>query len=197
MTHTTDLTELQQLREQFNLIDEKLEKQRIINEEILHASMAGKLSRVERWYRNRFSTSALAAPVVGVVFLSQFADRGFHYWGFCLLIIATGVLEIILNSRAYKALDLANLPSMSMAEATEHVARHKQLRMTANRILALPLMALIVWTILIAGDFAWNIPVIALTVFAMGIAVALGITQQRANKKRLDEVLNQIKVLRE
>ena len=196
MTHTTDLTELQQLREQFNLIDEKLEKQRIINEEILNVSMQHKLSHIEQWYRRRFSTSALAAPIVGVVFLTQFADKGFPYWGFCLLIIATGILEIILNSRAYKALDLANLPSMSMTEATEHIARHKQLRMMANRILALPLIALIVWTILIASDFAWNLPVIAITVFAMGIGIALGITQQRANKKRLDEVLNQIKTLR-
>lgn len=196
MTHTTDLTELQQLREQFNLIDEKLEKQRIINEEILHDSMASKLSRVEQWYRNRFSTSALAAPIVGVVFLTQYADRGFPYWGFCLLIILTGILEVILNRRAYQALDLGKLPSMSMTEATEHVARHKQLRMMANRILTLPLLALIVWTILIASDFTWNLPVIAITVFAMGTAIALGITQQRKNKKRLDEVLTQIKTLR-
>ena len=85
---------------------------------------------------------------------------------------------------------------MSMTEATEHVARHKQLRTEANRILTLPLIALIVWTILIASDFAWNLQVIAITVFAMGFTVALGITQQRANKKRLDEVLQQIEKLR-
>ena len=68
--------------------------------------------------------------------------------------------------------------------------------MIANRILALPLLALIVWTILIASDFTWNLPVIAITIFAMGISVAWGITQQRANKKRLDEVLQQIERLR-
>ena len=158
--------------------------------------MTSKLSRVEKWYQNRFRTSAIAAPIAGVVFLTQFADQGFPYWGFCLLIIATGILEVILNRRAYKALNIGNLPSMSMTEATEHIARHKQLRMMANRILALPLIALIVWTILIASDFAWNLQVIAITVFAMGFTVALGITQQRANKKRLDEVLNQIKTLR-
>ena len=196
MTHTTDLTELLQLREQFKLIDEKLEKQRIINEEILNASMAKNLSLVEQWYRNRFSTSLLAAPIVGVVFLTQYADKGFPYWGFCLLILLTGVLEVILNRRAYQALDLSSLPSMSMAEATEHVARHKKQRIVANRILALPLLVLIVWTILIASDFAWNLPVIAITVFAMGIAIALGFTQQRKNKKHLDEVLTQIKMLR-
>lgn len=196
MTHEMDLSELQELRKQFNLIDEKLDKQRIINEEILRESMTSKLSRVEKWYQNRFRTSAIAAPIAGVVFLTQFVDKGFHYWGFCLLIIATGILEVILNNRAYKALSIGNLPSMSMTEATEHIARHKQLRMMANRILAIPLIALIVWTILIASDFAWNLQVIAITVFAMGFAIALGITQQRANKKRLDEVLNQIKTLR-
>ena len=196
MTHEMDLTELQELRKQFNLIDEKLDKQRIINEELLRESMTSKLSRVEKWYQNRFRTSAIAAPIAGVVFLTQFADQGFPYWGFCLLIIATGILEVILNRRAYKALDARHLPSMSMTEATEHVARHKQLRTEANRILTLPLIALIVWTILIASDFAWNLQVIAITVFAMGFTIALGITQQRANKKRLDEVLQQIEKLR-
>ena len=196
MTHEMDLTELQELRKQFNLIDEKLDKQRIINEELLRESMTSKLSRVEKWYQNRFRTSAVAAPIAGVVFLTQFADQGFPYWGFCLLIIATGILEVILNKRAYKALDAANLPSMSMTEATEHVARHKHLRKVANSILALPLIVLIVWTILIASDFAWNPTVITITVFAMGVTVGLGITQQRANKKRLDEVLQQIEKLR-
>ena len=197
MTHQTmDLTELQELKAQFNLLDMKLDKQRIINEEILRESMNRKLSRVEQWYQNRFRTSAIAAPIAGVVFLTQFADQGFPYWGFCLLIIATGILEVILNRRAYKALNIGNLPSMSMTEATEHIARHKQLRMMANRILTLPLIALIVWTILIASNFAWNLQVIAITVFAMGFTVALGITQQRANKKRLDEVLQQIEKLR-
>ena len=191
-----DSAELQELKAQFTLLDHKLDKQRIINEEILKDSMTRKLSRVEQWYQSRFRTSAIAAPIAGIVFLTQFIDKGFHYWGFCLLIIATGILEVILNKRAYKALDAANLPSMSMTEATEHVARHKHLRKVANSILALPLIVLIVWTILIASDFAWNLTVIAITVLAMGVTVGLGITQQRANKKRLDEVLRQIERLR-
>ena len=191
-----DSAELQELKAQFTLLDHKLDKQRIINEEILKDSMTRKLSRVEQWYQSRFRTSAIAAPIAGIVFLTQFIDKGFHYWGFCLLIIATGILEVILNKRAYKALDAANLPSMSMTEATEHVARHKHLRKVANSILTLPLIVLIVWTILIASDFAWNLTVITITVLAMGVTVGLGITQQRANKKRLDEVLRQIERLR-
>ncbi|MBR5775300.1 MAG: hypothetical protein IKY42_03450, partial [Bacteroidaceae bacterium] len=51
---TIDLSELQQFKEQFKLMDEKLEKQRIINEEILHSSMERRLSHVDGWYRRRF-----------------------------------------------------------------------------------------------------------------------------------------------
>ena len=39
----------------------------------------------------------------------------------------------------------------------------------------------------------WRLPV---RVASMGVGIALGITQQRANKKRLDEVLQQIEKLR-
>ena len=39
----------------------------------------------------------------------------------------------------------------------------------------------------------WRLPV---RVASMGVTVGLGITQQRANKKRLDEVLQQIEKLR-
>ena len=39
----------------------------------------------------------------------------------------------------------------------------------------------------------WRLPV---RVASMGVGIGLGITQQRANKKRLDEVLQQIEKLR-
>ena len=88
-----DSAELQELKAQFTLLDHKLDKQRIINEEILKDSMTRKLSRVEQWYQSRFRTSAIAAPIAGIVFLTQFIDKGFHYWGFCLLIIAMAMMS--------------------------------------------------------------------------------------------------------
>ena len=63
-----DSAELQELKAQFTLLDHKLDQQRIINEEILKDSMERKLSRVEQWYQSRFRTSAIAAPIVGIVF---------------------------------------------------------------------------------------------------------------------------------
>ena len=43
-----DLKELQELKEQFKLMDAKLEKQRIINEKMLEKSMKENLSHIER-----------------------------------------------------------------------------------------------------------------------------------------------------
>ena len=66
-----------------------------------------------------------------------------------------------------------------------------------NKILLLPLIALIIWTILIASGYTWNIKVISLTVLLMGISISWGLSQMKKNQKRLESVLEQIKKLRE
>ena len=49
MEKTIDFAELQELREQFNILSEKLEKQIIINETLIKESMKKKLSYVEKY----------------------------------------------------------------------------------------------------------------------------------------------------
>ena len=192
-----DFAELQELKHQFSLLDEKLEKQRIVNEEIIKESMKEKLSYIEKWYQYRFRVSGIAGPIVSFVFMTRYISEGFGHWGFCVLILALSLVELYLNRKSYRALDIQNLPNLSMTQATENVAKHKQLRAMTNKVLALPLIVLIVWTILIASDYTWNLPVIAITVFMMGISISWGLSQMKKNQKRLEAVLEQIKKLRE
>ena len=191
-----EFKEFEELKQQFNLLDDKLEKQRIISEEIVSEAIKEKLSHIERWYRKRFSVSLVSAPIVGIVFLVMYLGKGAGYWGFGLFIIAVGIFEYILNRRCYKALDIKQLPSMSMTEAQERIVNHKRLRSFTDKVLALPYIALIAWTILVASGFAWNTVVIAITICAMALSVSLGYCQQKANRKRLDSVLRHIKSLR-
>ena len=191
-----DFKELEDLKQQFALLDEKLDKQRIISEEIVSEAIKEKLSHIERWYRKRFSVSLVSAPIVGIVFLVMYLGKGAGYWGFGLFILAVGALEYLLNRRCYKALDIKQLPSMSMTEAQERIVNHKRLRSFTDKVLALPYIALIAWTILVASGFAWNTVVIAITICAMALSISLGYCQQKANRKRLDEVLRHIKSLR-
>jgi len=192
-----DFAELQELKHQFGLLNEKLEKQRIVNEDIIKESMKEKLSYIEKWYQYRLRVCAIAAPIVSFIFMARYINEGFGHWGFSLLILLTGLVELYLDRKSYRALDIKNLPNLSMTNATENVAKHKQFRSMTNKVLVLPLIVLIVWTILIASNYTWNLPVIAITVFMMGISISWGLYLMKQNRKRLEAVLEQIKKLRE
>ena len=192
-----DFAEFQELKNQFSLLDKKLEKQRIINESLIKESMKKNLSYIEKWYQNRLLVSGIAGPVISFVFMARYISEGFGHWGFCISILVLSLLEFYLNRRSYRALDIKNLPNLSMTEVTENVAKHKHFRSMTNKILALPMLILIVWTILIACNYSWNLPILAVIVFMMGISISWGIYLAKENRKKLESVLEQIKKLRE
>ena len=112
------------------------------------------------------------------------------------MIMAVALLELYLDRRSYHALDISNLPNLSMTQATENVIRHKKYRTITNWILLIPGTALVAWTILVASNFTWNLHIIAITIFTMGISILWGIYQSKKNAKRLDEVLKQIESIK-
>ena len=192
-----DFEELQELKNQFNLLDMKLEKQRIINEEMIQESMKEKLSYIEKWYRNRFIVCLVAAPIASIFFYGKYITEGFGHWGFSLMILVIGLLEFFLDRKSYKALDVKNLSNMNMTQATENIIKHKQLRNMTNKISILPYIILTIWTILIASGYTWNLPIIMFTIFMFGISFSCELYQMKKNQKRLESVLEQIKKLRE
>ena len=192
-----DFEELKELKEQFSLLDKKLEKQRIINEEMIQESMKEKLSHIEKWYRNRFYTCVIAAPIISMIFIVRNFTEGVGDWTFGLMILLVALIELYFDRKAYHALDIKNLSTLNMTQATENVIKHKQLRSLANKISILLFIVVIVWTILVAGGYTWNLKIIALTAFMMGISLFYGLQQMKKNHKRLESVLEQIKKLRE
>ena len=192
-----DFAELQELKEQFSLLDMKLEKQRIINEEMIQESMKEKLSYIEKWYRNRFYTCVVAAPIASIIFIVRNITEGVGDWTFGFMILLVALVELYFDRKAYRVLDIKNLPNLNMTQATENVIKHKQLRSLANKVLLLPFIVVIVWTILVAGGYTWNLKIISVTVFMMGLSFSYGFQQMKKNQKRLESVLEQIKKLRE
>ena len=192
-----DFEELQELKNQFNLLDVKLEKQRIINEEMIQESMKEKLSYIEKWYRDKLIVCLVAAPIASIFFYGKYITEGFGHWGFSLMILVIGLLEFFLDRKSYKALDVKNLSNMNMTQATENIIKHKQLRNMTNKISILPFIILTIWTILIASGYTWNLPIIMFTIFMFGISFSCELYQMKKNQKRLEAVLEQIKKLRE
>ena len=192
-----EFKELEELKKQFDLLDSKLEKQRIVSEDIVNGAIKEKLSHIEKWYKNRFTTSIISAPIISVVLFVMYLDKGIEYWGFSLFVLAVGLIEYMLNRRCYNALDIDKLPSMSMTDAQERIINHKRLRSRTEKIMILPYIALIAWTILVASNFGLSVEVFAITTFAMGLSMIWGYSQQKANRKRLDGVLQHIRTLRD
>ena len=192
-----DFEELKELKNQFNLLNMKLEKQRIINEEMIQESMKEKISYIERWYQYRLRVCTIAAPIVSFIFMVRYINEGFSHWGFSLLILLTGLIELYLDRKSYQALDIKNIPNLSMTEATENVTKHRHLIKQTNKILILPSIVLVVWAILIACNYSWNLPILAITIFMVGIAISWGLYLAKQNRKKLESVLEQIKKLRE
>ena len=112
------------------------------------------------------------------------------------MIMAVALLELYLDRKSYHALDISNLPNLSMTQATENVIRHKKYRSMTNWLLLVPGTALVVWTILIASNFTWDLRIITITIFTMGVSILWGLRQHKRNGKRLDDVLERIEELR-
>ena len=190
MSHNEGLMELEALKQQFGLINEKLEKQSLINEKMVSETVRVKIDRMERWYRQRFSIYALAPiPVV------TFTNMGFH-WGFTALFIAISVAQFLLDLKCYRILNPKELDSLSMTQASENVNRHRYWRALADKVMIVPLAILAVWTVLTASGYTMNIPIITITAALILGGVIWGVKLQKENMKKLDEAMDAIKALR-
>ena len=187
----------EELKNQYCLLNEKLEKQRIINEEMIQESMKEKLSYIERWYKKQFLVCTIACPIISTIFMIQYMNKGFGYWGFSIFVLVLALVELYWNRICYKALDIKNLSNLNMIQATEKIIKHKQLRTMRKKFFIIPFIILIIWTFLVASEFSWNLPVFILLVFMLCISLSLGIYQSKQNQKKLESVLEQIKKLRE
>ena len=190
MAHNEGLMELDALREQFGYINEKLDKQSLINEKMMSEAIRTKIGRTEQWYRQRFLIYALCP--VGVV---SFVNMGFH-WGFIALFVAICIAQFLLDRKCYKALNPKELAILPVTKASENVAQHRYWRAIADKAMIVPLIVLAGWTVMIAADYSMNLPIIAITAFAIALGAIWGVKQQKTNMKKLDEAMEAIRDLK-
>lgn len=191
------MADLQELKSQFGLLNKKLEQQRIVTDELLQSSMKAKMNTVDRWYKQRMLLSGVAAPVVAVVFIARNYDMGVASWGFGLLVLLVGLLELSFALTEYRALDIVHLSTKSMTEATERVCRHRKMVARNQFILAVPLVVVVAWTVLYASHFTLNVPIIALTSALIAVSLIWGVMLLKYRFRQIDEVLHQIEQLRQ
>ena len=177
---------LDALREQFGYINEKLNKQSLINEKMMSETIRTKINRTEQWYRQRFLIYALCP--VGV-------NMGFH-WGFTALFVAICIAQFLLDRKCYQTLNPKELAALPMTKASENVTQHRYWRAIADKAMILPLIILAGWTVMIAAGYTMNLPLISIIAFVIALGIIWGVKQQKTNMKKLDEAMETIRNLK-
>lgn len=191
MTQETNFAELQELKEQFALLSRKLDKQALINDNMLKETMTRNVSVIEREYKSRFQVVLITVPVLTIVFLIM----EFH-WGFILLMDVVALTELLLDWQCYRALAPQRLMSLNMTNAAERVIRYWKLRSLTRRVILIPNIVLTVWAVLIACHYSWNVPILTLCLIVSVVAVEISIYQEKKVNKHLDSLLKHIEELK-
>lgn len=186
-----DMKELQELREQFNLINEKLEKQVIINEALIKESMKKKLSYINRTYKMYVWALVITTPLLIALLALHKASLGL--W---IFIVVALLVEFFLNSRLYRKLNTKDLMSLGHVEAVERVAVFKKNYKKITIAMLVPAMVLFVSFIGLVSDYRFDMG----TVMYYSIFIVIALTYEFVRSKKmflkLDSVLKQIKELR-
>ena len=189
MAQVIEMGELQELKEQFILLTEKLEKQKIINETLIKESMTQKISYVEKVQKRYFIITLLASPLMIALLLLYKA-----HWAFVLFVLVALGIEGFLHYRAYRILSPKELMDMGFVDAMERVSRFKRFSNIVTWVMAIP--ALIMFIGLITNYTFHFGTIIYYGVFGSA-AMIWEFVRKRKLFARLDEVLKQIKELRE
>ena len=191
MEESLEMKELQELREQFCLINEKLEKQVIINEALIKESMKKKLSYINRTYKMYVWALVITTPLLIALLALHKASLGL--W---IFIVVALLVEFFLNSRLYRKLNTKDLMSLGHVEAVERVAVFKKNYKKITIAMLVPAMVLFVSFIGLVSDYRFDMG----TVIYYSIFIVIALTYEFGRSKKmflkLYSVLKQIKELR-
>ena len=192
MTQVVDMIELQELKDQFNLINEKLEKQIIINETLIKESMTQKISYVEKVQKRYFIITLLASPLMIALLLLYKA-----HWALVLFVLVALGIEGFLHYRAYRILSPKELMDMGFVDAMERVSRFKRFSNIVTWVMAIPAFAIFILFIGLITNYTFHLGTMIYYGVFVSVAMILEFVRKRKLFARLDEVLKQIKELRE
>ncbi len=122
MEKDNNMTELEQMREQMAAFKSRLDKQQIINEQLVRTSMGGKLS----WIKKFVWGEIIVVPILLIIMALFHASNGLSWWlyGFLALgLIADATGDYIINR-----IPKSQLLSGDLVETSKRLAEMKKQR---------------------------------------------------------------------
>ena len=191
MEKTIDFAELQELKEQFNILSEKLEKQTIINENLIKESMKKKLSYVDRTYKMYKIVVVVTTPLLIAFLLLYKASLVL-----CIFTVLALIVEYFLYRREYHKLNTKGLMSLSHIEAVERVVIFKKNIKKITTMMSIPAIMLFIAFIGLITDYKFDIGTVIFYLIFLLIALTYEFIRGKKMFSKLDAILKQIKELK-
>jgi len=196
METNKDMQELEQMRKQMDILKQKLDKQEIVNQQMLRHTMKSRMS----WINKYRWISLMAIPFVALCFLLMVHDRLISWWFYAFtvgVVAVSSIMDFFVNRLSDKSIMNENL-----LELSQKLVKMKKIRKTQT-IIGLIVVALwVAWLMYevythgsnnISEEYA-KIMMISMGVGALiggSIGVSIYLKMQRTN----DDLIQQIEDL--
>ena len=191
MEKTMDFAELEELKAQFDILNEKLERQTIINETLIKESMKQKLSYVDRTYRMYRNAGLITTPIMLALLLLYKAPLAM-----CIFIVVSLIMEQILYRREFRKLDTKTLMSLGHIDAVERVAIFRKNFRRINTLMLIPGITIFILFVGLVTGYKFDAGTVLLYLIFVLITLTYEVVRQRKMFKNLDAVLKLIEELK-
>ena len=191
MEENLNTIELNEMKEQISLLRRKLEKETIVNEKLIRASMRDKLKAVKR------KSYILCAVVIAAIPLWASLIFDYHSSWFIGTSIAYMLIGVIHEIYCNQLLSTQNYITGSLVDEVRKLSRYRQLTRQWHRFGISFLCVWVPWFVYEAtsvGKFHINNILIGGLIGGI-IGGAIGWTIYRKGQKSIDEVIEQIEEL--
>jgi hypothetical protein len=200
MEKDNNMNELEQMREQMNIFKSRLDKQQIINEQLVRNSMGSKLS----WIKNFVLGEIILVPILLIIMATFHASEGLSWWLFAFL--AAGLIIDTTGDFIINRIPKSQLLGGDLVATSQRLTKMKKQR-TQWFIAGMIFMTIwLVWFIIeivMRLDDGCNLPdhniVVGIMVAGIAIGALIGIfvawliyrKMQRTNNQLIEQI-NQV-----
>ncbi|MBR2146529.1 MAG: hypothetical protein IJ925_03720 [Muribaculaceae bacterium] len=200
MEKDNNMNELERMREQMNIFKNRLDKQQIINEQLVRNSMGSKLS----WIKNFVLGEIILVPILLIIMATFHASEGLSWWLFAFL--SLGLVADVVGDYIINRIPKSELLSGDLVATSQRLIKMKKLR-TSWFIAGIIFMTIwLVWFIIeivMRLDDGCNLPdhniVVGIMVAGIAIGALIGIfvawliyrKMQRTNNQLIEQI-NQV-----
>ena len=116
------MTELEQMREQMSIFKSQLDKQQIINEQLVRNTMGNKMS----WIKKFIWAEIILVPIILIIMASFHASEGLSWWLFAFL--AIGLIADTTGDFIINRIPKGQMLSGDLVETSQRLIKMKKQR---------------------------------------------------------------------